>query len=149
MDYKNKRAGGGALGGLRVDCAAHLTPDRPQAKARPDLLTRLRFEVPVFRDYLPLALRIREALHAAFPDATRTAVIHALAMHGRCDNYLKAIAAGGARYALDGAPSGEVSQAHRVAAVLRLARRSEKSVKPPIPKVVSTSPVLRLARRRA
>jgi hypothetical protein len=24
-------------------------------------------------------LRIREALHAAFPDATRTAVIHALA----------------------------------------------------------------------
>jgi hypothetical protein len=149
MDYKNKRAGGGALGGLRVDCSAHLTADRLQAKAQPDLLTRLRFEVPVFRDYLPLAVGIREALHAAFLDAPRSAVVHALVRHCRSDRYLRSIAAGGPRYALDGAQSGEVPQEHRVAAVLVLARRSEKSVKPPIPKVVSTSPVLRLARRLA
>jgi sRNA-binding protein len=69
-----------------------------------------------------------------------------LVRHCRSDRYLRStIAAGGPRYALDGAQSGEVAQS----LVLVLARRSEKAVKPPIPKVVSRSPVLRLARRRA
>ena len=145
---RNERApGDGALGALRVagNYDTHHTPDRPQDKASDRfraLLTALRTEYPVFREY---RLGTRAAMYAASPGVTHKTLNCALAMHCRCDNYLQY----GPRYALDGAQSGEVAQEHRVAAVLVLARRSEKSVKPPIPKVVSTSPVLRLARRRA
>ena len=46
----------------------------------------------MFRDYLPLAIEIREAVYAAWPDVPRTAVSHALARHCRSDRYLQGIA---------------------------------------------------------
>lgn len=135
MDHRNERAPGpGRWGDLRVPTDdTHHTPDRPQGKTSDRaraLLTALRAEYPVFREYLPLAIGIRVAVYAAAPGVTRETINCALAMHCRCDNYLKAIAAGGSRYALDGTPSGEVSEEHRTAAVLVLARRSEKASAP-------------------
>jgi hypothetical protein len=131
---RNERApADGALGGLRVSTDdTHHTSDHPQGKSQRDrtsaLLTALRVKYRVLAEYRPLAIGIRAEAYAASPGVTHKAINYAPAMHCRCDNYLQY----GPRYALDGAQSGEVAQEHRVAAVLGLARRSEKSVKPPI-----------------
>ena len=52
-------------------------------------------------------------------------------------SYLKALAAAGPRFALDGTPCGEVSEEHQAAAVLRLQRLAEKAQpsRPSPPKV--------------
>ena len=135
MTARNERApGDGALWGLRVPTDdRHHTPDRPQGKTSDrarDLLTALRVEYPVFREYRPLAIGTRAAMYAASTGVTRKTLNGALSLHCRCDNYLKAIAAGGARYGLDGSQIGTVSEGHRTAAVLVLARRAEKASAP-------------------
>jgi sRNA-binding protein len=101
-----------------------------------------------------LNIGIHEALYQALSGASRTLVRKVLARHCAKSEYLQALAAGGARYGLDGSVCGEVAEPHRVAAILVLASRSEKSVKapatrpPPSAKRVETRPVLRLARSR-
>jgi len=126
---------GGSRGQSTVVCPDNRDPiTTPQGKSQCEraryLLTALRVEYPVFREYRPLAIGIRAAMYAASPGVAHKLIDGALSLHCRCDNYLKAIAAGGPRYGLDGAPSGEVSEEHRVAAVLVLARRSEKASAP-------------------
>lgn len=118
-------------------------PQRDRARA---LLTALRAEYPVLAEYRPLAIGIRAAVYAASPGVTRKTINIALAMHCRCDNYLQSIAAGGPRYALDGASCGEVTEAHRAAAVLALTRRSEKPPRAPRHEASANLPLLRLAR---
>jgi ProP effector len=120
MNTRNDRApGDGALGGLRVaDCDTHHATDRPQDKAHGRaraLLTALRAKYPVLGEYRPLAIGTHAEAYAAAPGVTRKTIASALSLHCHSDAYLQAIAAGGPRYALDGAPSGEVCKEHRVA----------------------------------
>jgi sRNA-binding protein len=91
------------------------------------LLSRLSGEYPVIARCQPLKIGIHEALYQALPVASRTLVRKVLAFHCGSRRYLEALAAGGARYALDGTPAGQVTEAHRVAAALVLSRRAEKA----------------------
>lgn len=91
------------------------------------LLNSLRAEYPVFNQYLPLVIGIQSAVSAALPDAHVRSIGRALAMHCHTDRYLRSIVAGGPRYALDATVCGEVSVAQRVAAVLVLARRADRT----------------------
>ena len=99
-----------------------LPPEKPQRDRTSALLTALCGEYSVLSGYRPLSLGIRTAVHAAVPCVTSRIVNCALARHCRCDHYLKALAADGPRFGLDGVPSGEVSEEHRAAAVLILSR---------------------------
>ena len=121
-------------------------PEEPQRDRARALLTALRLEYPVLGEYRPLSIGIRTVLHAVLPGETHNKTINrVLAMHCRSDRYLRALAAGGLRYALDGTPSGEVSEEHRAAAALLLARRAQRSkVQPPAPR----RPVLSLDKSR-
>jgi hypothetical protein len=143
MDHKNDRARGQpGAGGTAVSWDDRDPITTPQGKTQRDrtsaLLITLRAEHRVLAEYRPSVLGIRAAVHAAAPGVRGCA----LARPCRCDNYLKALAAGGPRFA----PSGEVSEENRAAAVLILSRRAEKAVKPP-----QVTRLLRLAkpRRRA
>jgi hypothetical protein len=156
MAARNERAPGERGAGDAAVCSDGRDPiTTPQGSSQRDraraLLTRLRVEYPVLGEYRPLAIGIRGAVHAAWPDGAHKTINCALAMHCRCDAYLKALAAGGSRHDLAGAPSGEVSEAHRAAAVLVLARRAETSAKPPKatpPRPGPRPPLLRLAKPR-
>ena len=101
------------------------------------LLTALRLEYRVLGEHLPLKLGTRSALHALLPGVSRKLIGRALRMHSHGDLYLKALAAAGPRFALDGTPCGEVSEEHQAAAVLRLQRLAEKAQpsRPSPPKV--------------
>ena len=147
----------------------HLIPPIPAGDGAPipttpaALLQRISGEYPVIARCQPLKIGIHEALYQALPGASRTLVRKVLAFHCGSRRYLEALAAGGARYALDGSPSGEVTDAHRVAAVLVLSRRAEKatpsrragpqrtrgaaSAEAPARTNVSPRPILRLRRR--
>ena len=161
MDSTNDRARGQpGAGGTAVSWDDRDPITTPQGKSQRDhtsaLLITLRAEHRVLAEYRPLSLGIRAAVHAAATGVTGRIVNCALARHCRCDNYLKALAAGGPRFGLDGAPSGEVSEEHRAAAVLLLHRRAKKAVKPPKPPRVAVAgaaprlpvPLMRLARAR-
>ena len=65
----------------------------------------------------PLAFCVREALRTAWPDQP---VVKFLRCYCGGPGYLKAIAAGGPRYKLDGSVEGEVSSAEQADAARRL-----------------------------
>ena len=75
---------------------------------------------------LPLAFAVREALAAAWPDTSKSSVIKFLKCYHGSPSYLKAIAAGGPRYKLDGAMDGEVSGADQANAIERLAALKQR-----------------------
>jgi ProP effector len=80
-----------------------------QSSSRDPVLARLVAAYPVFRDVQPLAIGIHKAIVAAIPDIDRMALRRALQRHTASTAYLKAIAAGGSRFGLDGSPNGDIS----------------------------------------
>ena len=75
---------------------------------------------------LPLAFGVDKALAAAWPDMTRSSVRRFLGCYCGSPTYLRALAAGGPRYNLDGSTEGEVSGADRANAIERLAALKQR-----------------------
>jgi ProP effector len=106
--------------------ARQAVPLLPQV---PSLLERLQEFYPVAfaRVPVPLAIGIdKQIIAAALDDCPADVLHHALHHWTRSDLYLAILAAGGARYGLDGTPQGEVSEADRTAASTDLAARKAK-----------------------
>ena len=79
---------------------------------------------------LPLAFGVDKTLRTAWPDMTRSSTRRFLGCYCGSPTYLKALAAGGPRYHLDGSTEGEVSAVEQADAVRRLAalkKRKEAS----------------------
>ncbi|MXR36155.1 ProQ/FINO family protein [Craterilacuibacter sinensis] len=71
---------------------------------------------PVFKQFKPLAIGIHEALGAALPQYEAQLIGRVLSNHCRKPRYLKSVARGGKRFALDGKPAGVVSDEEKAAA---------------------------------
>lgn len=76
---------------------------------RDPVLAELAATYTVFRDARPLAIGIHKSVMAAHPGFDKDSVRKALQRHTASTRYLKAVAAGGVRFGLDGQPSGEVT----------------------------------------
>lgn len=76
---------------------------------RDPILARLVATYPVFRDIQPLDICIHKAIIAAHPDVDKAALRRTLQRHTASTRYLKAIAAGGSRFGLDGVPTGNIT----------------------------------------
>lgn len=76
---------------------------------RDPVLARLVATYPVFQDIQPLAIGIHKAIIAAHPDIDKAALRQTLQRHTASTRYLKAVAAGGSRFGLDGVPTGDVT----------------------------------------
>ena len=107
-----------------------IRPDSPSEKARRWL--KKKFPAVFGKAYLPLALGTMQAILAAPgrpKDVSATALRKAVAARCHHGAYLAALRKGTARHALDGAPSGEISEKDKqVAREWMKARR-----KPPKP----------------
>src|SRR5205823_10241444 len=73
----------------------------------------LRERRTVFRDCLPLAIGIHEAILTAYPEQGKTAIRRALQFHTTSRAYLKNLAAGDHRYDLAGQPWGLITPEHQ------------------------------------
>lgn len=93
---------------------------------RDPVLAELGATYPVFRDAQPLAIGIHKLVMAAHPGFDKDAVRKALQRHTASTRYLKAVAAGGARFGLDGQPSGEVTPEQKKLAADGLRERFRK-----------------------
>jgi len=93
---------------------------------RSALLERLYAEVPVFRDYQPLAIGIHKNLMERFPDLDKGQVRTVLHFHTGTTRYLKAIVAGAPRFDLDGNPSGAVTAEQQAQAAATLRERFKR-----------------------
>ena len=76
---------------------------------RDPVLARLVATYPVFRDIQPLAIGIHKAIFAVHPDIDKAALRRTLQRHTASTRYLKAVAAGGSRFGLDGVPTGDIT----------------------------------------
>ncbi len=77
--------------------------------SRDSVLPQLIANYPVFRDAQPLAIGIHKAIMAAHPDIDKNALRKTLQRHTASIKYLKAVAAGGPRFGLDGVPQGDIT----------------------------------------
>ena len=93
---------------------------------RDPVFAELAATYAVFRDAQPLAIGIHKSVMAAHPGLDKDAVRKALQRHTASTRYLKAVAAGGARYGLDGAASGEVTPEQKKLAADGLRERFRK-----------------------
>ena len=98
-----------------------MTDPAPKTGHLSALIERLYAEVPVFRDYQPLAIGIHKSLMERFPDLDKGQVRTAMHFHTGTMRYLKAIVEGAPRFDLDGNASGAVTaeQQDQAAATLR------------------------------
>lgn len=102
---------------------------RPMANSPPPrdpVLARLVASYAVIRDAKPLAIGVHKTIMAAHPDIEKDALRRALQRHTASTRYLKAIAAGGSRFGLDGAESGDVTVEQRQQANQDLKERFRK-----------------------
>ena len=76
---------------------------------RDALLARLIATYPVFRDIRPLAIGIHKAILTAQPEIDKGALRKTLQRYTASTKYLKALAAGGSRFGLDGVPADDVT----------------------------------------
>jgi len=76
---------------------------------RDPVLARLAATYPVFRVIQPLAIGIHKAIIAAHPDIDKAALRQTLQRHTASTRYLKAVAAGGSRFGVDGVPTGDIT----------------------------------------
>lgn len=93
---------------------------------RDTVFAELAATYAVFRDAQPLAIGIHKSVMAAHPGLDKDAVRKALQRHTASTRYLKAVAAGGARFGLDGQPSGEVTPEQKKLAADGLRERFRK-----------------------
>jgi ProP effector len=82
-------------------------PHSPASRDR--VLAHLLVTYPVFRDSKPLAIGIHKPIIAAHPDTDKAALRRTLQGYTASTKYLKAVAAGGSRFGLDGVPSGDIT----------------------------------------
>jgi ProP effector len=82
-------------------------PKTPQS--RESVLALLVADHPVIGEARPLAIGIHKAIIAAHPGIDRGALRGVMQRHTAATRYLKAVAAGGPRFGLDGAPAGEIT----------------------------------------
>jgi ProP effector len=97
-----------------------------QSSSRDPALARLVEAYPVFRDVQPLAIGIHKAIAAALPDIDKTALRRTLQRHTGSTTYLKAVAAGGSRFGLDGVPAGDITPEQQKQATQDLKDRFRK-----------------------
>lgn len=102
------------------------SPATKAAKGRNVLLDALCERYPVIRDGKPLALGVHTAIAAQMPDASSAQLKLALRIHTASTRYLKALSLGGARFDLEGNPSGEVTVEQRDLATKGLKDRFAK-----------------------
>jgi ProP effector len=76
---------------------------------RDPVLARLVATYLMFRNIQPLAIGIHKAIIAAHPDIDKAALRRTLQRHTASTRYLKAVAAGGSRFGLDGMPSSDIT----------------------------------------
>lgn len=81
--------------------------------SRDPVLARLNVTYKVFLDTQPLAIGIHKAIIAAHPDIDKAALRRTLQRHTYSTKYLKAVAAGGSRFGLDGVPTGDITPEQR------------------------------------
>jgi len=98
----------------------------PKVSHRGALLERLYAEVPVFRDYQPLAIGIHKSLMERFPDLDKGQVRTTLHFHTGTTRYLKAIVEGVPRFDLDGNASGVVTAEQQAQAAATLRERYKR-----------------------
>ena len=98
----------------------------PKSGNRSALLERLYAEVPVLRDYHPLAIGIHKTLLERFPDLDKGQVRTAMHFHTGTTRYLKALVEGAPRLDLDGNASGVVTAEQQAVAVATLRERLKK-----------------------
>lgn len=113
---------------------------RPRQAQAAELLTLLREEYPVLAEFRPLAIGIHVTLRRV--GVSNKLLRRALARHCGQRRYLQALAAGGARFALDGTACGEVTELQREVAKAKLERAAAK------PDPLLRIPVLSLPKRR-
>lgn len=90
------------------------------------LLKKLQADFAAFRDCLPLAIGIDKQLQARLSDIDRKTLRIALGIHTHSLRYLKAMSKATQRFDLDGAPTEEVTEAHRTHASEALRERLKK-----------------------
>lgn len=95
-------------------------------QSRDSALAQLIAAYPVLRDARPLAIGVHKAIMAAHPDIDKSALRKALQRHTASTRYLKAVAAGGARFGLDGAPQGDITSEQQQQANQDLKERFRK-----------------------
>lgn len=76
---------------------------------RDPVLARLIATYPIFRNVQPLAIGIHKTITAAHPDIDKAALRRTLQRHTASTRYLKAVAAGGSRFGLDGVSTGDIT----------------------------------------
>ncbi len=76
---------------------------------RDPVLARLIATYSIFLDVRPLAIGIHKPIIAALPDIDKNALRRTLQRYTASTAYLKVIAAGGSRFGLDGAPTGDIT----------------------------------------
>src|SRR5574338_71045 len=91
------------------------------------LLQDLRARFIAFRDTLPLAIGIDEAILAKLPEVDRKLLRSALREHTASTRYLKALQSASERFDLDGNPAGKVTEAQRNLAGETLKARFQKA----------------------
>ena len=82
-------------------------PNTPQS--RDSILALLIAAYPAFRTAQPLAIGIHKAILVAHPDFDKAVLRKTLQRHTASVRYLKSVAAGGARFGLDGLPAGAIT----------------------------------------
>lgn len=109
------------------------------------LLTELRARWPILAEPKPLKLGVRQDIRAALEGISGVRISRAVLLHIASTDYQAALAAGGARYALDGSPAGEVTakEARHAQAILEgkaSVPTTKSNKKPKRPKASKASP---------
>ncbi len=99
-------------------------PNSPASRDR--FLAQLLVTYPVFRDLKPLSIGIHKAIIAAHPEIDKATLRWTLQRHTSATKYLKAVAAGGSRFGLDGEPSGDITPEQQKQATQDLRDRFRK-----------------------
>lgn len=95
-------------------------------QSRDSVLAQLIAAYPVIRDAKPLAIGIHKAIMAAHPDIDKNALRKTLQRLTASTKYLKAVAAGGVRFGLDGVPLGDITPEQQLQANQDLKDRFRK-----------------------
>lgn len=92
-----------------TDPVLSVTPTSVTTEADLALLADLRARWPILGQSRPLKIGIRQDIRAALEGVSGVRISRAVLLHIATAEYQAALAAGGARYALDGSPAGEVT----------------------------------------
>ena len=104
-----------------------MTAGPSKRSSRNALLDTLCATFPVFQECRPLSLGIHKTICERMPDVKPADLRLAMRVHTASTRYLKALAAGTARYDLDGQPAGEVTEEQRTVASEGLKSRFAKA----------------------